>query len=105
MPGGRLPGFDVGLVGFHPAGSDCAIEVRGLFPDANGQVREDPVTGSLNASVAQWLIGEGRLPDSYVAAQGTAIGRSGRIHVDRASDGIWIGGGVHRRVSGELNVG
>jgi len=105
LPGGRLPGFDVGLVGFHPAGSDCAIEVRGLFPDANGQVREDPVTGSLNASVAQWLIGEGRLPDSYVAAQGTAIGRSGRIHVDRASDGIWIGGGVHRRVSGELNVG
>lgn len=105
LPGGRLPGFDVGLVGFHPEGSDCAIEVRGLFPDANGQVREDPVTGSLNASVAQWLIGEGRLPDSYVAAQGTAIGRSGRIHVDRASDGIWIGGGVHRRVSGELNVG
>lgn len=105
LPGGRLPGFDVGLVGFHPAGSECAIEVRGLFADANGQVREDPVTGSLNASVAQWLIGDGRLPDAYLAAQGTAIGRAGRIHVERVGDDIWIGGAVDRRVTGQLNVG
>jgi len=105
LPGGRLPGFDVGLIGVHAEGGECAIEVRGLFPDANGQVREDPVTGSLNASVAQWLIAEGRVPDSYVAAQGTAIGRAGRIHVDKVGDDIWIGGVVHQRITGQLTVG
>lgn len=105
LPGGRLPGFDVGLIGLHAEGGECAIEVRGLFPDANGQVREDPVTGSLNASVAQWLIAEGRVPDSYVAAQGTAIGRAGRIHVDKVGDDIWIGGVVHQRITGQLTVG
>jgi len=105
LPGGCLPGFDVGLVGSHPAGSECAIEVRGLFPDPNGQVREDPVTGSLNASVAQWLIGEGRLSESYVAAQGTALGRAGRVHVDQVGDDIWVGGVVHERITGQLNVG
>ncbi len=101
LPSGVHEHFDVGLVGPH-AGGDCAIEVRGLFADANGSVREDPVTGSLNASVAQWLIGAGRLPERYVAAQGTALGRAGRVHVEWDGDEVWIGGEVHRRVSGTI---
>lgn len=104
LPSGRLPGFDVGLVGPHPSGSPRAIEVRGLFSDGAGHVREDPVTGSLNASVGQWLIGEGRVPDSYVAAQGTAIGRAGRVSVERIGDDIWVGGEVHLRISGSIEV-
>jgi PhzF family phenazine biosynthesis protein len=84
--------FDVGAVGFHPAGAEAAIEVRAFFP-VNGVAAEDPVTGSLNAGVAQWLLGSGRLQAPYVAAQGSAIGRAGRIHVDHDEDGaIWVGG-------------
>ena len=104
LPSGTHDHFDVGLVGPHPAGSDVAIEVRGLFADGAGQVREDPVTGSLNASVAQWLIGNGRLPESYIAAQGTALGRAGRVFVDRLGDDVWVGGHVHLRVSGTVSV-
>ena len=56
-------------------------------------VVEDPVTGSLNAALAQWLIGAGRAPPRYVAAQGTALGRAGRVHVEQDSSGeTWIGG-------------
>lgn len=83
--------FDVGAVGFHPEG-EAAIEVRAFFP-INGIAAEDPVTGSLNAGVAQWLLGSGRLQAPYIATQGRAIGRAGRIHVDRDEDGsIWVGG-------------
>ncbi|MCW2823379.1 MAG: phenazine biosynthesis protein PhzF [Aeromicrobium sp.] len=77
----------VGVVGPHVAGADADLEVRAFFPPG-----EDPVTGSLNAGIAQWLIGTGRAPDSYVAAQGTRLGRRGRVHVDRVEDDIWIGG-------------
>lgn len=78
----------VGLVGLHPDG-DVALEVRAFFP---GGVGEDPVTGSLNAAVAQWLVAEGTLPGRYVAAQGTALGRRGRVHVERDGDTTWVGG-------------
>ena len=78
----------VGVVGLHPDG-DVALEVRAFFP---GGVGEDPVTGSLNAAVAQWLVPEGTLPDRYVAAQGTALGRRGRVHVERDGDTVWVGG-------------
>ncbi|RYY49048.1 MAG: PhzF family phenazine biosynthesis protein [Actinomycetales bacterium] len=78
----------VGLVGLHPDG-DVALEVRAFFP---GGVGEDPVTGSLNAAVAQWLVAEGTLPDRYLAAQGTALGRRGRVHVERDGDTTWVGG-------------
>ncbi len=101
LPSGVHDDFDVGLVGPHTHG-ECAIEVRGLFADANGSVREDPVTGSLNASVAQWLIGAGRLPERYMAAQGTALGRAGRVHVEWDGHDVWIGGEVHRRISGTI---
>jgi PhzF family phenazine biosynthesis protein len=84
--------FDLGVVGFHPPGSEAAIELRAFFP-LDGVAAEDPVTGSLNASVAQWLLGSGRLSAPYIATQGGAIGRAGRVHVDQDGDGtIWVGG-------------
>jgi len=65
---------------------------------------EDPVTGSLNAGIAQWLIGSGIARASYVASQGTALGRAGRIHVRREADGIWIGGNVVTCVDGQVTL-
>ncbi|MEV5001863.1 PhzF family phenazine biosynthesis protein [Nocardioides sp. LML1-1-1.1] len=99
---GELP-VDVGVVGPHPEGSECAVEVRAFVPHAAG-ITEDPVTGSLNASLAQWLAGD-VLPASYVAAQGTAIGRRGRIYVETAEDGtIWVGGDTLSTISGRVTL-
>jgi PhzF family phenazine biosynthesis protein len=85
-------GLEIGVVAPRPAGDDCAFEVRAFFP-GNNAMTEDPVTGSLNAALAQWLIGAGLAPQRYVASQGTALGRAGRVHVERDADGeIWIGG-------------
>ena len=96
--------FDLGVVGPHPAGSAHAIEVRAFFPK-DGTTVEDPVTGSLNASLAQWLLGSDRLSSPYVAAQGTALGRAGRVHVSRDDDGtIWIGGGTITCVAGDVDL-
>jgi PhzF family phenazine biosynthesis protein len=95
-----MAGLDLGVVGPHPAGSECQFEVRAFVPLKG--VPEDPVTGSLNAGLAQWLIGEGLAPDHYVAAQGTAMGRAGRVHVDREGDDLWIGGDVTPLVSGTV---
>jgi predicted PhzF superfamily epimerase YddE/YHI9 len=101
------PGFvdlDLGVVGPHEDGGDAAFEVRAFFPK-NGATAEDPVTGSLNASLAQWLLATGRATAPYVAAQGTALGRSGRVHVSRDDDGtIWIGGGTTTCVSGDVSL-
>jgi PhzF family phenazine biosynthesis protein len=97
-----LAGQEIGVVGPHPAGAECAFEVRAFFPGNNGLV-EDPVTGSLNAALAQWLIGSGLAPERYVAAQGTVLERSGRVHVERAADGrIWIGGATVTCVDGSV---
>ncbi|KRB73029.1 phenazine biosynthesis protein PhzF [Nocardioides sp. Root190] len=94
---------DVGVIGPHPEGSECAVEVRAFCPHAAGTT-EDPVTGSLNASLAQWLAG-GVLPSSYVAAQGTALGRRGRVHVHTADDGtIWVGGDTLTTIQGTLSL-
>jgi PhzF family phenazine biosynthesis protein len=95
-----LAGLDIGVVA--PRNDDCAFEIRAFFPGNNG-LTEDPVTGSLNASVAQWLIGAGLAPDRYVAAQGTALGRAGRVHVQREADGtIWIGGESSTCIQGSV---
>lgn len=94
--------IDIGVVGVHPEGSPVAYEVRAFFSDQNGEMVEDPVTGSLNASLAQWLVGAGLADPPYVAAQGTALGRSGRVFVTEENDDIWIGGRVADVVSGEL---
>ena len=80
----------VGVIGAHPAGSECAFEVRGFA--AHIGVPEDPVTGSLNASLAQWLIADGLAPESYVAAQGARLDRAGRVHVERRDGAVWVGG-------------
>ncbi len=90
----------VGVVGPHPAGGESDFEVR-FFAAAIG-INEDPVTGSLNANIAHWLIGTDRAPAAYVAAQGTAMGRAGRVHVRRDADGTWIGGDVAACIAGTV---
>lgn len=92
----------VGVVGPHPSGGDAAVEVRAFA--ASVGIQEDPVTGSLQASVAQWLTETAVLPPRYVAAQGTCIGREGRVHVDVADGDVWIGGGTHTVVRGSIEL-
>ena len=95
--------LDLGVVGAYPAGGEVAIEVRGFAPEL--AVPEDPVTGSLNAGIAQWLIGNGTLPASYVAAQGTCLGRTGRVHVSAEGGTIWVGGATTTTISGRVDLG
>jgi len=90
----------VGVIGPHEPGSDVDFEVRTFIP--GDAMVEDPVTGSFNAGAAQWLIGSGRAPEEYVAAQGTALGRAGRIHVKAADGDIWIGGASATCIQGTV---
>jgi len=95
---------EVGLVGPHPPGSAEAFELRAFFPK-DGATTEDPVTGSLNASVGQWLLRTGRATAPYVAAQGTALGRAGRVHITADGDGqVWVGGGTVTCVRGSIEL-
>lgn len=84
-----LAGMDVGLVA--PSSGDVDFEVRAFFPGNQGMT-EDPVTGSLNAALGQWLIGAGLAPDSYTALQGAELGRRGIVSVDKLGDDVWVGG-------------
>lgn len=98
-----LAGLRVGVVGpWDPGkdGTEAHFEVRAFT--AGGY--EDPVTGSLNASLAQWLIGSGLAPQSYVASQGTALGRKGRVHVEKDGPEIWVGGAVVTCITGTLTL-
>jgi PhzF family phenazine biosynthesis protein len=96
--------LDVGLAGPYPPGSECAFEVRAFFP-ADGRPVEDPVTGSLNASLARWLLSTGRATAPYVASQGTAIGRRGRVRIDAGEDGtVWVSGATSTRITGTVDV-
>ena len=96
--------FDLGAVGFHPPGSEAAIELRAWAP-VNGLAAEDPVTGSLHASVAQWLLGNGRITSPYLATQGTAIDRAGRIEISQDGDGtIWVGGRAETVIDGSVEI-
>lgn len=96
--------IDIGVVGPHRESEETAYEVRAFFSDDRGRLIEDPVTGSLNASIAQWLLRTGRVTAPYTAAQGTAIGRKGRILIDQDSDGtIWVGGSTVTLVDGEIS--
>jgi PhzF family phenazine biosynthesis protein len=92
--------IDVGVVGPHPTGNCIAFELRAFFTDQQGGVREDPVTGSLNASTAEWLLSSGLASAPYIAAQGTRLGRSGRIHIDQDGRRIWVGGRTATLFSG-----
>ena len=100
------PDLSVGVAGLHgdDGGPDgTAVEVRG-FALAMG-IPEDPVTGSLNAVVGQWLTRDGRLPGRYVAAQGAALGRAGRVHVERDGAGtVWVGGSSVTCVAGTVRL-
>lgn len=95
-----LGDLKLGVVGAHAPGHDAAFELRAFIPTLS--VPEDPVTGSLNASVAQWLMGAGVAPARYVAAQGTALGRAGRVHLQRDGDTVWVGGDVVPLVEGTV---
>jgi PhzF family phenazine biosynthesis protein len=114
-----LAGLDIGVVGprgkvgvvgkmeSDPNGesaADMLFEVRAFFPGNNG-IAEDPVTGSLNAALAQWLIGAGMAPERYVASQGTALRRAGRVHIRRDTDGtVWVGGESVTCVQGTVQL-
>jgi PhzF family phenazine biosynthesis protein len=97
-------GLDIGMVGPYPDGSPEAFEVRAFSP-ALGGFDEDPVTGSLNASLAGWLLDSGRATAPYTASQGTAMGRRGRVRISRDADGtIWVGGGTVTCVRGTAEL-
>jgi PhzF family phenazine biosynthesis protein len=93
----------IGVIGPHPPQSEVDFEVRAFTPLEEGQ-REDPVTGSLNAALGEWLIGTGRAPSSYVAAQGTALGRRGRVYVTKADDDVWVAGDTVTGVTGMVHM-
>jgi PhzF family phenazine biosynthesis protein len=95
--------LDIGVVGAHPEGSTEAFEVRAFFM-VGDSVIEDPVTGSLNAGLAQWLLGSGRATAPYVASQGTVLGRRGRVHVTQDETGVWVGGGTLTVLCGEVSL-
>jgi len=98
----RLGDVKLGLVAPQPAGADTQFEVRAFVPTLG--VPEDPVTGSLNAGLAQWLIGAGLAPRRYVAAQGAALGRAGRVHVEHDGADCWIGGEVAFCIEGAVEL-
>jgi PhzF family phenazine biosynthesis protein len=95
-------GLKIGVVGLWNEGNPIAAEVRAFIPGEG--IAEDPVTGSLNAGIAQWLIPAGVLPDSYVAGQGWAVARDGRIHVERVGEDFWIGGDSVTCIRGSVEL-
>ncbi|MEO8375959.1 MAG: PhzF family phenazine biosynthesis protein [Sphingomonas bacterium] len=98
--------IDIGIVGPQAPGSDTAFELRAIFSGPDGGMIEDPVTGSLNASVGQWLFASGRASGHYVAAQGTKLGRTGRVDVTQDETGqVWIGGRTLTLFSGQGGCG
>ncbi len=98
-----LPDVMVGVLGDHSAGSPHLFEIRGFAVGAG--IDEDPVTGSLNASVAQWLIRTGQAPASYTATQGTRLGRAGVVHIDADPDGtVWVGGTCTTLIRGTVTL-
>ena len=101
------PGYidlDLGVAGPHPDGSAYSWEVRAFFPRGGAMV-EDPVTGSLNGSLAQWLLASGRATLPYLARQGTALGRDGRVHLSLDDqETIWVGGGTITCINGMVEL-
>jgi PhzF family phenazine biosynthesis protein len=95
------PHATLGQVGSHATSEAPDFEVRAFFPGNSG-LCEDPVTGSLNAAIAQWLIGDGLAPSKYLVSQGTALGRAGRVYVEQFGDDTWIGGSSVTCVAGSV---
>jgi PhzF family phenazine biosynthesis protein len=100
---GAFGDLEIGIVGPYsdPSAAGADVEVRAFVPSMG--IGEDPVTGSLNAGIAQWLAGD-RLPTSYVASQGTVLGRRGRVHLDRSGDTVWVGGDAVTLITGEVRL-
>jgi PhzF family phenazine biosynthesis protein len=98
----RLTPKDIGVVAPMPPGNEALFEMR-AFIGGSGP-NEDPVTGSLQAGLAQWLIGAGLAPERYVAIQGTALGRDGRVYVEKRGDDFWIGGDSVTLVEGKVKL-
>jgi PhzF family phenazine biosynthesis protein len=92
----------VGVIGPRVPGSECQFEVR-AFAAAVG-IPEDPVTGSLNAGLAQWLIGAGLAPTRYLAAQGQRLGRAGRVHIEQEGRTVWVGGHSVSCIQGQVTL-
>ncbi|WDR35043.1 PhzF family phenazine biosynthesis protein [Pseudomonas serboccidentalis] len=93
-----LQGLNVGVIAPWVGGaSETDMEVRAFMGE---ECTEDAVTGSLNASLAQWLIGSGMLTDRYTVSQGTAMGRRGRLHIESVDGSVWVGGAVQHCISG-----
>ncbi|WP_219921806.1 PhzF family phenazine biosynthesis protein [Brevibacterium oceani] len=102
-----IPEAKLGVFGAHPQGSEHEYEIRAFVPGVG--VGEDPVTGSLNASVAQWLIGAGLAPDSYTTTQGTAIGRAGVVSISTEGSAsadpiVWVGGATSVCIRGTVTA-
>lgn len=98
----QLKGVSLGIVGPWDDDGPGDMELRAFVPDMG--VPEDPVTGSLNASVAQWLMASGRVGDAYVVCQGAALGRAGKVFIQRVDDAIWVGGESQTLVSGVVRL-
>jgi len=92
----------VGVIGAHAPGHDSAFEVRAFAAPIG--IAEDPVTGSLNASLAQWLIGERVAPPRYIASQGTRLGRAGRVYIDSLDADVWVGGASVSCIRGTVTL-
>lgn len=98
---GILRDLKLGVLGPQPPGADTLFEVRAFVPGLG--VPEDPVTGSLNAGLAIWLIRTGQAPPTFTVSQGTALKRQGRVRIEREGDTFWIGGEVAVRIAGEVS--
>ncbi|MEM6640083.1 MAG: PhzF family phenazine biosynthesis protein [Pseudomonadota bacterium] len=97
--------MEIGVLGPYPAGHDDAFEVRALFSDHVGALREDPVTGSLNAAVSQWMLESQRITTPFRNRQGSQIGRDGVVHLSSDAAGtLWVGGATRTRMGGDLIV-
>ncbi len=95
----------IGVFGFHSSAEEGLYEVRAFFPNQAGRMLEDPVTGSLNAALADWLVGSGKATPPYLATQGSALGRSGRVHISRDESGaLWVGGNTVTIVDGVIDL-
>ena len=100
--GGMKQFASVGVVGAHAAGSECAFEVRGFI--GGPTLYEDPVTGSLNAGLGEWLIATGRAPERYLVSQGTRLGRAGRLAIAREGATVWVGGETVTCIRGDVEL-
>jgi len=100
----RWPEFkSLGFIGAHPRGAECDFEVRMLAPSSG--MSEDPITGSLNSALAHWLRAEGRLPRAVSVAQGTCIGREGRVAIAPLDEmNVSIGGQTHILIEGSVSI-